>query len=105
MALTLATWRRESKLRFEVFLDFSFQWDSRGRWELDDDASMRLVGICNAYHEWDTATVRVTGDGSQPGDTFAGLIPAGKYWRLAITSGPNHPNTGITFDYQKGGNA
>jgi len=51
------------------------------------------------------ATVRVTGDGSQPGDTFAGLIPAGKYWRLAITSGPNHPNTGITFDYQKGGNA
>jgi len=57
MALTLATWRRESKLRFEVFLDFSFQWDSRGRWELDDDASMRLVGICNAYHEWDTATV------------------------------------------------
>lgn len=57
MALTLATWRREAKLRFEVFLDFSFKWDSRGRWELDDDAGMRLVDVCNRYHDWDTATV------------------------------------------------
>lgn len=50
------------------------------------------------------APIRITGDGTQPTDSVLGMIPKDKYWSLAITSGPSHPASGITFEYQLGVN-
>lgn len=55
--LTIAQWKRVcfKERRFDAFVDFTMQWDSRGAYSLHADATLELINIYQNYRDWDEA--------------------------------------------------